>query len=161
MCAPDTHQAETQHFGFYKFNGLYQKSYAAGRLLSMRADAQWSGTDGLSSSRQFYIGGMYSVRGYKANYLGGDSGFAFSTEYQVPVFNSRANAFVFFDYGHIYGSGQSDDAARILASTGLGLRCAIGKNMSASLTLGVPLRREFPAETVSKTRLHFVVSGQF
>ncbi len=158
---PDTHQAETQHFGFYKFNGLYQKSYAAGRLLSMRADAQWSGTDGLSSSRQFYIGGMYSVRGYKENYLGGDSGFTFSTEYQVPVFNSHANAFAFFDYGHIYGSGQSDDAARILASTGLGLRCAIGKNMSASLTLGVPLRREFPAETVSKTRLHFVVSGQF
>ncbi len=158
---PDSHQAETQHFGFYRFNGLYQKAYAKGKQLNVRADAQWSGTEGMTSSRQFYIGGMYSVRGYKENYLGGDSGFTISTEYQIPVAHTKTNAFVFFDYGHIYGSGQSDDAARILASVGVGLRSAICKNISTALTLGVPLRREFPAETVSKTRMHFVISGQF
>ena len=158
---PDYGTAQKQHFGFYKFNGLYQKQYASGQSLNLRADAQWSGTDGMVSARQYYIGGMYSVRGYKENYLGGDSGFTFSAEYQVPVIARATNAFTFFDYGHVYSNVQSNDVDSILASVGLGLRSNLGKNCSASLTLGVPLRRDFQAETVSKTRLHFMVSGQF
>ena len=152
---------DSKNFGFYKFNGLYQKQYTTGQSVNLRADAQWSGTDGMVSARQYYIGGMYSVRGYEENYLGGDSGFTFSAEYQVPVIAGSTNAFTFFDYGHVYSNAQSNDADSILASVGLGLRSNIGKNCSASLTLGVPLRREFQAETVSKTRLHFMVSGQF
>ena len=151
----------SQNFGFYKFNGMYQKLYQAGQMWNLRADAQWSGSDDMVSSRQFYMGGMYSVRGYKENFLGGDSGFTFSAEYAVPVINRNTNAFTFFDYGHVYGNGQSDDQHSILASVGLGIRSNINKYCSASLTLGVPLQREFISETVSKTRLHFVVSGQF
>lgn len=158
---PETRSADSQHFGFYKFNSLYQKQYASGQSVNLRADAQWSGTDGMVSSRQYYIGGMYSVRGYKENYLGGDSGFVFSAEYQVPVIARTTNAFTFFDYGHVYSNGASNNVDNILSSVGLGLRSNIGKNCSASLTLGVPLRRDFQAETVSKTRLHFMVSGQF
>lgn len=157
---PEMRVADSQHFGFYQWNGLYQKSYATGRLLSMKGSAQWSHTDGMVSARQFYIGGMYSVRGYKESYLGGDSGFSYSLEYQVP-FGKRNTGFVFWDYGQVYGNGQSNNADRILSSTGLGWRTQVGKNYSASLVVGFPLHREFQAEKVSPARLHFVVSGQF
>ena len=154
-------EPSNKHFGFYKFNGMYQKLYQAGQMWNLRADAQWSGSDGMVSSRHFYMGGMYSVRGYKENFLGGDSGFTFSAEYAVPVINKNTSAFTFFDYGHVYGNGQSDDQHHILSSVGLGLRSTINQYISASLTLGVPLQREFVSETASKTRLHFIVSGQF
>ena len=158
---PDMFSESSQNFGFYKFNGMYQKLYAAGQMWNLRADAQWSGSEGMVSSRQFYMGGMYSVRGYKENYLGGDSGFTFSAEYAVPVINKNTSAFTFFDYGHVYGNGQSDDQHNVLASVGLGLRSTINQYCSAALTLGIPLQREFSAEKISSTRLHFIVSGQF
>ena len=158
---PSSMLEDSQNFGFYKFNGLYQKLYAGGQMINLRADAQWSGSEGMVSSRQFYMGGMYSVRGYKENFLGGDSGFTFSAEYSIPVINRNTNAFTFFDYGHVYGNGQSDDQHSILASLGLGIRSTINQYFSASLTLGVPLQRSFVADEVSKTRLHFIVSGQF
>ena len=158
---PDMSAQNSQNFGFYKFNAMYQKLYKAGQMWSLRADAQWSGSEGMVSSRQFYMGGMYSVRGYKENYLGGDSGFTFSAEYAVPVINKNTSAFTFFDYGHVYGNGQSDDQHNVLSSVGLGIRSTINQYCSASLVLGIPLQREFSAEQVSKTRLHFIVNGQF
>ena len=158
---PDMSAQNSQNFGFYKFNAMYQKLYKAGQMWSLRADAQWSGSEGMVSSRQFYMGGMYSVRGYKENYLGGDSGFTFSAEYAVPVINKNTSAFTFFDYGHVYGNGQSDDQHNVLSSVGLGIRGTINQYCSASLILGIPLQREFSAEKVSKTRLHFIVNGQF
>ena len=158
---PSSMLEDSQNFGFYKFNGMYQKLYAGGQMINLRADAQWSGSEGMVSSRQFYMGGMYSIRGYKENFLGGDSGFTFSAEYSIPVINRNTNAFTFFDYGHVYGNGQSDDQHSILASLGLGIRSTINQYCSASLTLGVPLQRSFVADEVSKTRLHFIVSGQF
>ena len=158
---PDMSAQNSQNFGFYKFNAMYQKLYKAGQMWSLRADAQWSGSEGMVSSRQFYMGGMYSVRGYKENYLGGDGGFTFSAEYAVPVINKNTSAFTFFDYGHVYGNGQSDDQHNVLSSVGLGIRSTINQYCSASLILGIPLQREFSAEKVSKTRLHFIVNGQF
>ena len=158
---PGASKAASQHFHFYKFNGLYQKSYAPGRVLSIRTDAQWSPIDGMVSARQYYIGGMYSVRGYKENYLGGDSGFTFSTEYQMPIGHRNTYGFTFFDYGRIYMNGQSAPIDNYLASVGFGVRQQIGKNYSASLHFGFPLKRDFQAEKVSPMRVHFVLSGQF
>lgn len=158
---PEATEASSQKFGFYKFNGIYQKLYTAGQMLNVRADAQWSGTSDMTSSRQFYMGGMYSVRGYKENYIGGDSGYIVSVEYQMPVFNKDTAAFTFFDYGHVYGNGQSADSDRILSSVGLGLQTSISNKYTARLTLGLPLRREFQGETVKKERVHFMISGQF
>lgn len=153
--------AKRDEFHFYKFNGLYQKSYTPGRILSIRTDAQWSPIDGMVSARQYYIGGMYSVRGYKENYLGGDSGFTFSTEYQMPIGHRNTYGFTFFDYGRIYMNGQSAPIDNYLASVGFGVRQQIGKNYSASFHLGFPLKRDFQAEKVSPVRVHFVLSGQF
>jgi hemolysin activation/secretion protein len=149
------------NFGFYKFNGLYQKAYKHGQMLNLRANAQWSGTEDLVSSRQFYIGGMYSVRGYKESFLGSNSGYVLNAEYHVPLLPQRLTAFGFFDYGYLYGTGMSNDADYILSSVGVGLRSSLGKNCSASLVLGIPLRRDFQEEEVSKTRINFVISGRY
>lgn len=158
--APEMRVKVGKHYGYYQWSGLYQKNYTKGQLLSLRGNAQWSQTDDMVSARQFYIGGMYSVRGYKESYLGGDSGFSTSLEYQVP-FGKRNTGFAFWDYGQVYGNGQSNNKDRILSSVGLGWRTQVGKNYSASLVAGFPLHREFQAEKVSPCRLHFVVSGQF
>ena len=159
--SPEMSLSSSRDYGFYKFNGIYQKAYTNNHLLNVRADAQWSSTKGLVSARQFYMGGMYSVRGYKENYLGGDSGFVLSTEYQVPVFDNNTAAFTFFDYGHVYDNGQSADADRILASVGFGIKATINNKYSGTLSIGLPLRRDFQSEKVSKSRWHFMISGLF
>ena len=48
----------------------------------------------LPSAEQFYIGGAYSVRGYKESLLGGDHGVAVSLEYSVPIAKA-VSAFTF------------------------------------------------------------------
>ena len=158
---PEMSLSNSKDYGFYKFSGIYQKAYTNNHLLNVRADAQWSSTKGLVSARQFYMGGMYSVRGYKENYLGGDSGFVLSTEYQVPIIDNNTAAFTFFDYGHVYDNGQSADADRILASVGFGIKTTIDNKYSGTLSLGIPLRRDFQSEKVSKARWHFMLSGLF
>lgn len=162
---PEYYVPSSQNYGFYKFSGLYQKVYKHGQLLNARLDAQWSGTDNMVSARQYYIGGMYSVRGYKENYMGGDSGLTFSAEYSVPITKDKnTSAFIFYDFGKVYGeSAESNGDERILTSAGLGIKTTINKRYYACLTLGCPLKTEFAgkADKVSKTRINFILSGQF
>ena len=153
------------NFFCYKGTGLYQKAYSHGHMISARAELQHSSKDNLISSRQFYIGGMYSVRGYKENYLGGDGGLNFSAEYSVPVTKDKnTSVFTFFDYGQVWGEvAESNNRERILSSLGLGVKTTLAKKYYASLSMGFPLGTHYAgkAEYVSKTRLHFVVNGQF
>ena len=155
----------SQNFFFYKLNSIYQKYYQHGQQLSFKFDTQWSARDNLTSSKAFFAGGCYSVRGYKENYLSGDSGIFASAEYQVPFNKKRnINGFIFFDYGRIFGEPViANDTDRQLYSTGIGVRAVFGKQYSASLAWAFPLKKEFPshADTVSSSRLHFQVSAQF
>lgn len=147
-------------FSLYQLNSMYQKMYQHGQMLSLRLDAQRGFNNYMPSARQFYIGGAYSVRGYKESMLGGDSGFSTSLEYAVPVStDKRTNIFGFIDYGEVYGESAFDD--HILSSCGLGIRTTLAQKISANVTLGLPLRKELNGSEVSKTRLHFMVSGQF
>lgn len=149
-----------KNFGKYVFNSFWQKAYKSGQVLSARLDAQWSGNNYLPSSEQFYIGGMYSVRGYEESLLGGDHGYTASMEYAVPLDKAKkTSAFVFFDYGAVMGDSAFDD--HILAGTGAGLKTTITGKIYSSLTLGVPLRRHLNGTEVSKTRIHFMLNGQF
>lgn len=151
---------EEDNFTKYFFNGFWQKAYQGGQMLSARLDAQWSGDDYLTSAEQFYIGGMYSVRGYEESYLGGDSGYSASIEYSVPLDKARTtSAYCFFDYGAVYGDSAFDD--HVLAGTGIGIKSTIDRKIYTNLTLGVPLMRDINGEEVSKTRIHFMVNGQF
>ncbi len=158
-------KTETKNFGFYKLAMLFQKYYANGQNFSARLDGQYSFQKNLVSSRQFYLGGMYSVRGYEENYLSGVSGLTLSLEYGVPVTKDRkVRAFGFFDYGRIFSeNGESQNKERYLVSTGLGIRAQMGEHASGTLVFGFPLKRDFPgkADHVSAVRVNFTISSQF
>ena len=147
-------------FSLYQLNGMYQKAYQHGQMVSLRFDAQRGFNNYMPSARQFYIGGMYSVRGYKESFLGGDSGYSVSAEYAVPVSSDkRTSVFTFLDHGEVYGDSSFED--HILTSCGFGVRTTIAQKISATATLGLPLLRDINGTEVSKTRIHFMLSGQF
>lgn len=150
---------DTKNYGLYQVNAFYQKAYDNGHMLSARFDGQLSGNNYMPSARQFYIGGMYSVRGYKESVLGGDHGYAFSTEYAIPVIDNKTSAFTFFDYGAVHGDSAFDD--HVLSSIGIGIKSTLMNKLYTSLTLGVPLQRDLNGSEASKARLHFMVNGQF
>lgn len=153
------HGQESANFGFYKFNGIYQKAYGHGQMLSGRLDAQWAGGTIMPSSRQFYLGGMNSVRGYKESIVSGDSGYNLSLEYQVPLQDKKTHAFVFYDYGSVHGESAYDN--HVLASLGFGFKANPTKHINASLAFGFPLMKKVNVEEISKARIHFMLAGQF
>ena len=148
---------ESGNFGYYKFYGFFRKNFAHGQFFNLRARAQWAGGAALPSARQFYVGGMDSVRGYRENLLSGDSGFDLSVEYHIPIINNRTTAFAFFDHGSTHGDHAFDD--HVLQSVGFGIRSALTPNIYANLTLGLPLKRDVNGEKISLSRLHFILSG--
>lgn len=159
------HAGEKETYGLYKGNGFYQKVYQHGQYISARGEAQWSTKDNVPSARQFYIGGMNTVRGYEENFRGADKGINLSFEYAVPLNRQRnLTAFTFLDYGQLFGEdAESANANEALFSTGVGIKANVGKNVFANLTLGVPLKKNFDDghEEPSSVKLHFLVSGQF
>ena len=155
----------SKKFAFYKFSMFYQKYYGRGQNFSIRLDGQYSFQNNLANSRLFYLGGMYSIRGYAENYISGDSGVALSLEYGLPISKDRkVRGFVFLDYGRTFGeSGESSDADRYLVSTGLGVRAQLGNNVSGTVSFGFPLKRNFDGKVdrVSLVRVNFTLSAQF
>ena len=133
-------------------------------MLSARLNAQVaSQSKNMSSSDMFYIGGANSVRGYEESFLAGSQGFNASLSWLVPLDKKRIfNAFAFFDYGRVFGDERTV-LDNTLYSTGLGVTASY-KNFYSSLTLGIPLKREFESlqgQKVDRTRIHFNCSVAF
>ncbi len=152
----------TQSLGgmhFYKLNTYYQKVYKNGNMLTNRLDGQLSHGEFLPSSRQFYIGGSNSVRGYRESYLSGERGFSNSLEYQIPFKDRRFSAFGFYDYGVVEGASAFEN--HVLQSLGAGLKASWNKHIYSSICLAFPLNRDLNEQEVSRTRIHFMISGQF
>ena len=81
-------------------------------------------------------------------------------EYSVPLDKAKTtSAFCFFDYGAVYGDSAFDD--HVLAGTGIGIKSTIDRKIYTSLTLGIPLMRDINGDEVDKTRIHFMLNGQF
>lgn len=156
---------DSQNFTMYKLSALYQKYYGNGSNFLVRLDGQYSFKDNVVSSRQFFLGGMYSVRGYPENYMSADSGISLNFEYGMPIAHSKkVRGFWFFDYGRLFGeSGESNKKDRYLVSSGLGVRAQMGKNVSGTLSFGFPLKKNFSAKNdrVSPVRVNFIVTAQF
>ena len=146
-----------KNFGKYQFSGVGQTIYGGGQIFTARFNGQITSTNYLPSSEQFFIGGVYSVRGYRENLLGADNGYSLSLEYAMPVERNR-EWFLFVDSGGVSGDNALDD--HMLTAAGCGYRISFDKSMTASLTLGVPFRKDINGERISKTRLHAVLNGQ-
>lgn len=156
---------ENDNYSLYKMNAMYQKRYKHGQSVDVRAEGQWAGGNRVANSRQFYIGGNSSVRGYRECLLASNSGYSAGVEYAVPLKDGKTKAYVFCDYGSLHGKqlGESD---HILSSVGLGFKSKLTKHVRADVSLGVPLRRDINSagnthEAVSKARAHFTVFGMF
>jgi len=144
---------------YYKLNTYYQKAYQHRQAINIRLDAQKTWNDKLPSSREFFIGGMNSVRGYKESYVAGYSGYLISAEYQVPISKDfRHNAFVFHDYANVSDDKYSD---RVLQSVGVGIKSNWSKHIYSTLTAGFPLRRDLNKDHVSGVRINYMISGTF
>ena len=147
----------------YQLSMLYQKKYKHGQMFSARLDGQLADKKDRSAADRFYLGGANSVRGYEESFIGGNKGFTLGLTYQVPLDKKhRLHAFTFFDYGWVSDDLDLNASSYSAYSTGLGLSASF-KNVYASLTLGIPLKREydFTAKKVSGTRLDFVLSATF
>ena len=157
----DGKDGHTNDARMYKLSGYYQKAYKHGQMISARLDGQIEERGNLSSNKKFYIGGMNSVRGYRESFLDGDRGFSSSLEYQFPISKDRKhNMFLFYDYGNVRNDDWDD---HVLQSVGLGIKSSWNKHIYSMLCIAFPLIKEFPVtqqQKVSKTRLHFLVSGQ-
>lgn len=147
----------------YQLSMLYQKKYKHGQMFSARFDGQLAGNKDRSSADRFYLGGVSSVRGYEESFIGGNKGVTVGLTYQTPLNKKQTlHAFTFFDYGWVKDDIDLNASSYSLYSTGVGLS-ATYKNLYASLTLGIPLKRsyEFTTEKVDNTRFDFVCSATF
>ena len=153
----------SDNYTAYRLDAVYQKRLWKGQMLLGRLNAQVaSEKKNMSTSDFFYIGGANSVRGYEESFLGGSQGFNASLTWQAPLDKKQIwNAFTFVDYGRVFGD-EGTVVDHTLVSTGLGVTASY-KNFYSSLTLGIPLKREFKsqAEKVDKTRIHFNCSVTF
>lgn len=145
-------------FGKYNLNGLFRKYFAHGQSWNLRVDGQLSSTQYLPSAEMFYIGGMYSVRGYTESLLGGDGGLSMGLEYSVPV-TKGLEAYLFLDGGRVWGSSAFGD--RSLAGTGFGLKGSLGAHAYLNVGLGFPLIRMVNEVEQSRARVHFSFNSQF
>lgn len=154
----DNIDGKGRDFGKFQTTTFYQKAYAHGQLISAGLNGQFSANNYLPSAEQFYIGGVYSVRGYEESILSGDDGYNINLEYAMPVGN-KGSIYTFFDYGSVHGDSAFDD--HTLAGAGLGFKKTFNNKIYANISLGFPLIRDLNGTEVSKTRIHFLFSGQF
>ena len=147
-------------FGKYVMNMLYQRVFSAGQTLIVRAEGQLSSSNYLPSAEQFYIGGMYSVRGYTESLLGGDSGVSGSIEYSLPMSPDKmTSAYFFLDAGRVWGVNVWGDES--LAGAGFGIKSTIGDHVSLNIGMGFPLINKVNEEEQSHARVHFSLNSQF
>ena len=144
--------------GRYLLTAMYQKLNRDRSLFTMRLYGQAALNHYLASAEQFYIGGVYSVRGYEENYLSADSGLSLNLEYRVP--DTHRSEWVWFaDGGIVLGHNQYDDHA--MASVGGGYTWKFAPTASATLLVGVPLERDYNGERIDAVRVHATANYRF
>ena len=94
----------------------------------------------LYSSEQISVGGESSVRGFKEQYLSGDTGAYLRNELNwslpVPAFNSQLNLQAALDIGRVVPGLPGSGGNLVGAAVGASLPY---KNLAASILVGVPL----------------------
>ena len=149
------------HFDIYAFNTFYSKRYRSGQNLNVRVDGQANFSNYVPSVDQFYIGGMYSVRGYAESALNGYGGISGSVEYEFPTPHyPTVKGYVFLDGGRIW-SDKNSTISLGLVGTGVGVKASIGKNINLNVCAGFPLTRTVNNEDQNRVRFNFVLNGNF
>jgi hemolysin activation/secretion protein len=114
---------------FLAWLGQFQHARRLGKTdsqLVLRFDAQLTNQP-LLPLEQFAVGGMRTVRGFRANQLVRDQGFAASVEFRVPVMRNPDGGAVlqiapFVDVGGAWYKDRPTESPQRLSSAGVGLR---------------------------------------
>ncbi len=130
---------------------------ATGWALRGALSAQHTSSDELPSSEHFFLGGEGSVRGYPVGAFSGDQGALLSLELHHPITGPSAEGsgqaysaagFFFVDTGQvrqILPPDSTQDKTKRLTSLGWGVEAAMGRYLSARVTLAYALR-ELPEQ---------------
>lgn len=109
-----------------------------------RTDVQLA-ADPLLPLERFAVGGAYSVRGYRENWLVRDNGWVSSLEFRYPLWrdetgSSALQLAAFADYGNAWNKGGDTPSPRSLSSAGLGLRWDPTPRLHAEMYGAIPFR---------------------
>ncbi len=162
---------DNQHFT--KINAdLYYIHYMPSNIVgTFKAGGQYS-PDNMAYLEQYQIGGISSVRGYSEGLLMGPSGYYSSLEMLFPIpflpktikcignenkrfrLKDSIKFATFVDHGAVFHHDRPTDKENFLLSTGVGLRFALSKYISARFYVGFPLMNKNEYRE-SDARFHF------
>lgn len=152
--------AERKHVKKMVLDGLWQKRRLHGQMLNFRLNWQQTPDKYLPSADQYYLGGLYSVRGYNESVVGGDYGVNLKFDYFFPAaFDKKTQLFFFYDWGRIYG--KSLLSTRMIHSYGLGLSHSFVNDSYVSLTVGYPLVDLIGDEKIAPQKVDLAVNLSF
>lgn len=111
----------------------------------------------LFGSEQFSVGGYYSVRGFRENYITGDSGYYLRNKLNFPIF-SYLKLEPFYDYGHVKTRYNAQSGR--LAGTGF-KTIFESKYFNASLTSSWATNRSqfFTSDKKENKMIYFEISA--
>jgi hemolysin activation/secretion protein len=130
-------------FDYFKIYGLLSKKLTIPKteipfMLSTEMDSQYA-KQTLFGSEQFSVGGYHSVRGFRENYITGDSGYYFRNKANLNIgslisyFGKKSEGFIgknlanlnkfslelFYDYGYIKNKHIGNESSGRLTGTGV------------------------------------------
>lgn len=146
-------------FDYFKLYASLSKRFILPRieapiLLSGEMDSQYS-KQTLYGTEQFAVGGYYSVRGFRENYIVGDNGYYFRNKANVNVgsiilplikkenlgllaYLNKFSLEPFYDYGHVRFRGSGEEGRL----SGAGIKTIFGsKYFNASVTFSNALQK--------------------
>jgi hemolysin activation/secretion protein len=139
-----------------------RRVYDRGDVLVLHGGLQLA-SDPLPPPAQYRIGGRYTVRGYRENFLVRDSGVYGGIDYQLPLHGGKEDdpwslwLVPFLDCGVGWNEGSS--SRETLASIGLGLRATYGEWFRGELYYGIPLlNRTNRSDDIQDEGIHFRLS---
>ena len=161
--ATDNRELPDSSFFSWNGQGQYVRSLSKNTLLVFSGDLQIA-TEELVPLEKFGLGGLYSVRGYRQDFLLTDNAVFTSAEIQLPIFNVEKvegilQIIPFIDFGIGWNSGEiSDRDPNHLLGVGLGLQWRMKNKFSARLDWGIPLvDADIQERTLQEQGLYFSV----
>lgn len=144
----------------FNFDGIWQRQVADHHVLNLKLNGQKTNNSFLPSSDQFYLGGLYSIRGYNENVIGGDSGMSIKLDYTCPTSISKGTSFfAFYDWGRIYG--KSLLSTRMIHAAGFGLNHSFAGSSSISLSVGYPFVKQIGIAKIAPHKVDMTLNLVF
>ncbi len=144
----------------YQIDAMWQKVLRGNQQLNLRLSAQKAKDEFMPSADQFFLGGMYSVRGYEESVIGGDGGMNLKLDYFFPLKGMKTTKmFTFYDWGKIYGKSFVTD--RMIHSLGFGFSHSFANDSQVVLSVGYPLAKELNNQQVDGQKVELSMSISF